>query len=292
LAALDPAKATQAYESFLDDLRRCETLGIRLYNFHPGNTNGEPRAEAIARLASRLNQAHRATSKVVTVLENMAAHPSGNTIGTTFDDLRDIIALVSDKSRVGVCLDTCHAFAAGYDLRTPSAFAATMADFDATVGMIYLRAMHVNDSKAPFASHRDLHANIGTGFLGLRAFHNVVNEPRFVGLPLVLETPIDRKDDNGKSIEDKRVWAREIKLLESLVDMDTEGVEFLKLEEELAQEGKLERDKHQEQYDRKLAEKAKKEAGGRRGRKKSARVNGSSSDESDSGSRADSRGDA
>lgn len=283
LAQADPEKATQAYSTFLDDLKRCETLGIGLYNFHPGNTNGEPRAEAIARIAGRLNDAHRSTSKVVTLLENMAAHPSGNTLGSTFADLRDIVALVTDKSRVGVCLDTCHAFAAGYDLRTPSAFAATLANFDATVGLQFLRAVHVNDSKAPFASHRDLHANIGTGFLGLRAFHNLVNEPRFASVPMVLETPIDKKDEKGKVIEDKSIWAREIKMLEGFVGMDPDGEEFRKLEGELAEQGKAEREKHQEQFDRKAAEKVKKETGVKRRGKKGKKEMTSSSGEDSGG---------
>lgn len=140
LAARDAAKAAQAYAGFADDLARCDALGIRLYNFHPGNTNGEPRPEAIARIAGQLNRAHAATKSVVTVLENMAG--SGNVVGSAWEDLRDIIALVDDKSRVGVCIDTCHAFAAGHDLRTPEAFAATMAQFDDIVGRDYLRAVH------------------------------------------------------------------------------------------------------------------------------------------------------
>ncbi|KAI4600124.1 hypothetical protein KJ359_001226 [Pestalotiopsis sp. 9143b] len=258
LAAAEKAKADQAYGAFLDDLKRCEQLGIRLYNFHPGNTNGLPRAEALARIAAQLNKAHAATSTVVTLLENMAGQ--GNVVGTTFEDLRDIIALVDDKARVGVCIDTCHAFAGGYDLRTPETFAATFKAFDDTVGRSYLRAFHVNDSKAPFASHRDLHANIGTGFLGLRAFHSLVNTDGFAGLPMVLETPIDRKGADGKAVEDKQVWADEIKLLESLIGMDSEGDEFKALEEKLQAQGAAERGKIQDQVDRKAGKDAKKGA--------------------------------
>lgn len=258
LAAAEKAKADQAYGAFLDDLKRCEQLGIRLYNFHPGNTNGLPRAEALARIAAQLNKAHAATSTVVTLLENMAGQ--GNVVGTTFEDLRDIIAAVDDKARVGVCIDTCHAFAGGYDLRTPETFAATFRDFDDTVGRSYLRAFHVNDSKAPFASHRDLHANIGTGFLGLRAFHSLVNTDGFAGLPMVLETPIDRKGADGKAVEDKQVWADEIKLLESLIGMDPEGDEFRALDEKLQAQGAAERGKIQDQVDRKAGKDAKKGA--------------------------------
>ncbi|KAL8801647.1 MAG: hypothetical protein Q9223_006941 [Gallowayella weberi] len=219
---------------------------------------------------------------------------SNNNIGSTFADLAAIISLVHDKSRIGICLDTCHLFAAGYDLRTPTSFASVMHDLDQTVGLHHVKALHLNDSKAPFASRRDLHANIGTGFLGLRAFWNVMNERRFEGLPLVLETPIDVKVDGGvkgqedvasegedgqevkgggvrgkkkgaskppppkeKTIEDKSIWAREIKLLESLIGMDVEGEEFKRLEKELADQGAEERAKHQEAFDRKVAKEQK-----------------------------------
>ncbi|KAF5962450.1 AP endonuclease 1 [Fusarium bulbicola] len=247
LAQADEEKANQAYKSFLDDLERCEQLGIRLYNFHPGSTGGDARPAAIARIAAQLNKSHRATKTVITVLENMAG--SGNVIGSTWEDLRDIIALVEDKARVGVCIDTCHAFAAGYDLRTPEAF--------------------MNDSKAPFNSNRDLHANIGTGFLGLRAFHCIMNHAPFAGMPMVLETPIDRPAADGKSVEDKKVWANEIKLLERLVGMDAETEEFKGLEKELQAQGESERNKIQDQVDRKMAKDAKKgtKKGGKRKKK-------------------------
>lgn len=121
-------------------MRRCEQLGVGLYNFHPGSTLGDARPAAIARIAAQLNRAHAETKTVVTVLENMAG--SGNIIGSTWEDLRDIIALVDDKDRVGVCIDTCHAFAAGHDLRTPGAFARTMDAFNSIVGAKYLKAFH------------------------------------------------------------------------------------------------------------------------------------------------------
>lgn len=275
LAAAEPAKATQAYTSFLDDIRRCAALGIRYYNIHPGNINGEPRADAIGRIAAALNRANAETegTGVTTLLENMAASPiTSNTIGGAFEDLRDIVALVEDKSRVGVTLDTCHAFAAGYDLRTPEAYADVMSRFESIVGAQYLKAVHLNDSKAPLSSHRDLHQQIGLGFLGLRSFHNLVNDVRFKGLPLVLETPIDRKDvETGKSVEDKGVWAREIKLLESLVGMDAGGEKFKALEKRLADEGAEERKKYQESFEKKLDKGKKKANKGENDKSKSAR---------------------
>jgi len=250
LAQAEPEKAEQAYNCFLDDLQRCEALGIKLYNFHPGNTGPHPRSQAIARIAANLNKAHKATKTVVTLLENMAG--SGNVIGSTFEDLRDIIDLIDDKSRIGVCIDTCHSFAAGYDIRTPESFKKTMERFSNIVGMKYLKALHLNDSKAPFSSHRDLHANIGTGFLGLQAFHNVVNFEPFQHLPVVLETPIEKKGQDGKVFEDKNVWATEIKLLEGLIGADPESKEFKADEQRLQDLGAEERAKYQKQVDKKV----------------------------------------
>ena len=266
LAQKEADKAAQAYSSFIDDLKRCDALGIKLYNFHPGNTGPHPRNEAISRIAQAINKAHKETKAVIPVLETMAG--GNNTIGSTFEDIRDAIAEISDKSRVGVCIDTCHIFAAGYDIRSPTAFKKTLEDFDRIIGMKYLKALHLNDSKAPFNSHRDLHQNIGQGFLGLRTFHNVMNEPRLEGLPMVLETPIDRKDEKGKAVEDKGIWAREIKLLESLIGMDAESEEFRKLESELSAKGEEERKRVQGQVDRKAEKDEKKVSGKGKGRKK------------------------
>lgn len=257
----------------MDDLHRCAELGIRLYNFHPGNALQNERSVAIAQLAKNLNRAHKETVDVVTLLETMAA--GGNVLGSTFEDLRDIIALIEDKARVGVCLDTCHVFAAGYDLRTPEALRITLEKFDETIGMKYLRAIHLNDSKAPFNSHRDLHANIGTGFLGLRAFHAIMREPSFEGLPLVLETPIQVrdekgelvKDEKGKDREDKAIWAREIKMLESFVGLEVESAEFTDMEEKLSRMGEGERRRVQEQVDRR-EEKTRAKEEGKKGRKR------------------------
>ena len=248
LAQSDEEKAQKAYDFFVDDIKRCEALGITYYNFHPGNTNGEDRAEAIGRIAERLNRAHKDTSTAVTLLENMAG--GDNVVGTSFEDLRDIIALIDDKSRVGVCFDTCHAFAAGYDLRTPEAFKATFDKFDEVVGLSNLKALHLNDSKGPFESRRDLHANIGTGFLGLRAFYNIMNFDALQDLPMVLETPIDRKGSDGKTIQNQQIWADEIKLLESLIDMDPESEEFKDHSVRLQTEGADERKRIQLQVDK------------------------------------------
>ena len=232
LATPAPDKAAQAYDCFVDDLRRCEVLGIGLYNFHPGSTLGAPRADALARIAAALNRAHAETSSVTTVIENMAG--AGNVIGGPFEDLRDIIAGVADQNRVGVCLDTCHLFAAGHDLRSAAAYADVMDRFDAIVGRRFLRALHLNDSKGPLASHKDLHCNIGLGHLGLEAFRLIMNDPRLRGLPLVLETP---------SGDDPSVWAREIALLHSLVGLRGDEDAFLALAQQLHDQGQAERER-------------------------------------------------
>lgn len=265
LAHEDAQRAKQAYDAFLDDLHRCERLGIKLYNFHPGASGSSPLPEAIKRIANKLNTALSATKTVTPLLENMAG--SGTVIGSRFSDLRDLISHIKPefRHRIGVCLDTCHAFAAGYDLRTPDSFRRVLQDFDDTVGIKYLKALHVNDSKAPLGSKRDLHQNIGLGFLGLRAFHNVMNEVRFEGLPLILETPCEKPDPEhggtGKKkkkmmmVEDKAVWAREIKLLEGLIGMDVHSDAFRRLEAELSERGSEEREKMIKAVDAK-AEKA------------------------------------
>lgn len=260
LAHPDAERKKQAYDSFLNDLVRCNKLGIRLYNFHPGNANATTREEGIKLIAENLNRAHAdpGTGSVITVLETMAS--LGNTIGGTFEDIAAIISYVEKKDRVGVCLDTCHVFAAGYDLRSPETYAVVMGKFDEVIGLKYLMALHVNDSKAPLASYRDLHARIGTGYLGLRAFHNLVNDTRLHGLPMVLETPVDSVDANGKKFEDKSIWAREIKMLEKLVGMDVESSEFKDLEKSLYGQGEGERERIGDQVERKKVKDAKPKA--------------------------------
>jgi AP endonuclease-1 len=259
LAQPDEAKATQAYDCFLDDLKRCERLGIGLYNFHPGSTLGKPRQEALGRIAKALNKSHKETEFCKTVIENMAGH--GNIIGGDFEDLRDIIKDVEDKSRIGVCLDTCHLFAAGHDIRTKEAYNAVLASFDQIVGLRYLSALHLNDSKAPLGSRRDLHQNIGLGYLGVEPFRLIVNDHRLAGLPMILETPNE---------ENPQVWADEIKLLESFIGRAGDEEDFLETARILQASGAPERQKVGAVVERKAKEKADKEKKGtvKRGRKK------------------------
>ena len=144
-----------------------------MLNWHPGSSTGKcTREEAIANIARGINEAHRKTSSITLVIENAAE--GKNKIGSQFEDLRDIIELVEDKSRVGVCIDSCHAFAAGYDFRTPDAYEATMKQFEDIVGLTYLKSWHINDSKVDLGAGRDLHENIGMGHLGLSSFAKCV----------------------------------------------------------------------------------------------------------------------
>ncbi|PBK60224.1 AP endonuclease, partial [Armillaria solidipes] len=199
----DAEKRQKSYKCFVDDLNRCEQLGLEVYNFHPGSSVGATTTgESIGLIAECLNRAHTATTSVVTVLENMAG--SGHIIGSDFSHLADIIAAVEDKSRVGVCLDTCHMFAAGYDIRTKEGWEETLTKFDQRVGLSYLRGMHLNDSKTDFASNRDRHENIGMGYIGLAPFRHILTDPRVQGIPLILETP------------EPETWATEIEVLNEL----------------------------------------------------------------------------
>ncbi|KAF8209355.1 xylose isomerase-like protein [Mycena galopus ATCC 62051] len=212
----DAEKRQKSYDCFLDDLKRCESLGLLLYNFHPGSTVGEATTdESISLIAGCINEAHRATETVVTVLENMAG--AGNIIGGDFNHLAKIIDQVDDKTRVGVCLDTCHMFAAGYDLRTKEGWETIVTDFDQQVGLSYLRGMHLNDSKTDCNSKKDRHENIGVGYVGIEGFHHILNDTRFQNIPLILETP---------SFEKPEVWATEIAALSNLsgADADELGV--------------------------------------------------------------------
>eukprot|EP00741_Cyanophora_paradoxa_P012165 tig00020603_g11753.t1 len=173
----------------LDDVRRCGQLGVGHWNFHPGSAAGSAGpAEATARVARAVGAALAETEGVSVLLENTAGE--GSKLGATFDELAAIIdAVEGDRSRVGVCLDTCHLFASGYDISTREGYERTFEEFEKTVGLDRLRALHLNDSKGPLGCRRDRHENIGRGHIGLEAFRWLMADPRFDGLPLVLETP-------------------------------------------------------------------------------------------------------
>lgn len=236
----DEAKWNQAYECFRDDVERCHILGIKLYNWHPGSTVGAcSKEESFELVAKAINQVHKDVPEVITVIENMA-NAGSNILGTAFSDLKAMIDLVDDKERVRVCLDTCHLFAAGYDIRTPEAYAKTMKEFDETVGNKYLAGIHLNDSKGELGCNRDLHENIGLGYIGLSGFRNMMRDSTVAGIPMVLETP----SGPTTTIEDGEIaiWKREIALLYEIQKIpDDEWTE--EKEQEITERWRKERDK-------------------------------------------------
>jgi apurinic endonuclease APN1 len=191
LANLSKVKRNQSVLCLLDDLKRCKRLGLPLYNLHPGAATDGNKADGIDRVAEGLNLAHAATSEgrhtVTILLETMAG--GGTQLGGRFEEIRAIIDKVKDKSRIGVCLDTCHLFSAGYNLKTKEGWRECLADFDRVIGAPYLRAIHMNDSQHEIASRRDRHDNLGLGFMGVECFVDIVTNPRFQNMPIVMETP-------------------------------------------------------------------------------------------------------
>ena len=174
--------------AFCDEMLRCQQLGLDRLNFHPGSHLRQIAPEAsLDRIAESINLALDRTQGVTAVIENTAGQ--GSNLGFSFYQLRYLIDRVEDKSRVGVCIDTCHAFAAGYDLSTAAACDATFAEFDQVVGLEYLRGMHLNDAMKPLGSRIDRHAPLGEGAIGWECFRYIARDSRFDNIPLILETP-------------------------------------------------------------------------------------------------------
>jgi deoxyribonuclease-4 len=202
LANPDPTAQEKSLAALLDEVARCSALGLSMINFHPGSHLRliTPQA-ACERVASAINRAMKEIKEICFVVENTAG--SGGNIGSLFEELKIILEGVDDRSRVGFCIDTCHTFAAGYDISTRDGFLKTMEAFDTCVGMKYLRAMHLNDSKTALNSHVDRHESLGKGLLGIEPFKCIMRDARFQKIPLILETP------------DETIWAQEIELLRS-----------------------------------------------------------------------------
>lgn len=196
-------KRQKSLEAFIDEVQRCSQLGLDRLNFHPGSHLKQiSEEECIERIASSMNETLRITEGVSLVIENTAGQ--GSNLGWRFEQIAAIIERIEDKSRVGVCIDTCHMFTAGYDIRTREAYDATWSEFDRIVGFQYLMGMHINDSKPDLGSRVDRHDSIGQGKLGVEPFGFIMNDPRMDDIPLVLETI------------DESLWAQEIELLYSL----------------------------------------------------------------------------
>ena len=203
LGSPNAEKLEKSRTAFLDELHRCEQLGLTMLNFHPGShlkNIGEE--ESLRRVAESINMALDRTRGVTAVIENTAGQ--GSNLGYTFAQIARIIDRVEDKSRVGVCIDTCHAHSAGYDMTTPEAYERTWREFEDVIGLQYFSGMHLNDTLKAIGSHVDRHASIGTGLLDKDFWTRLMNDPRMEGIPLILETP------------DDTIWAEEIKFLTGL----------------------------------------------------------------------------
>lgn len=197
LGSPDEKKLAMSRKSFLDEVNRCSRLGLTMLNFHPGSHLNElEETDCLDRIAESINITLDKTHGVTAVLENVAGQ--GSNIGHTFEQLAHIIDKVEDKTRVGVCIDTCHAYSAGYDLGTEEGYENTWNQFDSIIGRNYLKGMHLNDDKRELGSRIDRHASIGQGTLGNQFFTRLVNDPRLNGIPMILETP------------DEDIWAQEI----------------------------------------------------------------------------------
>ena len=191
--------------AFLDEMQRCEALGLDRLNFHPGSHLQKISPErSLDLIAESINIALDKTRGVTAVIENTAGQ--GSNLGFAFEHLAYLIERVEDKSRVGVCIDTCHAFAAGYDLRTAEACDKTFAELERVVGFEYLKRMHLNDAMKILGSHVDRHTPLGEGMIGMECFRYIMQDARFDGIPLILETP------------DEQRWPEEIALLKSLAE--------------------------------------------------------------------------
>ena len=191
--------------AFLDEMRRCEQLGLDRLNFHPGSHLGQITIEeCLRRVAESIDLTLAATRGVTAVIEDTARQ--GSNVGFAFEHLAAIIERVEDKSRVGVCIDTCHAFAAGYDLGSEAACDRTFDELERVVGFGYLRGMHLNDAMKPLGSRVDRHQSLGEGTLGMTVFRYIARDKRFDDMPLILETP------------DESRWPQEIALLKELAE--------------------------------------------------------------------------
>ena len=203
LGSPDAEKLDISREAFLDELRRCEQLGLTMLNFHPGShLKLISEEQCLDLIADSINDALERTSGVKAVIENTAGQ--GSNLGYTFEQIARIIDHVDDKSRVGVCIDTCHTFAAGYDLSTPEGYEDTWRQFEEVIGLNYLSAIHLNDSKKGLRSRVDRHDSIGKGMIGREFFELLMKDPRTDNIPIILETP------------DESLWAEEISELYAL----------------------------------------------------------------------------
>lgn len=204
LGNADPEKREKSLNSFIDEMERCNQLGLKLLNIHPGSHLKQISVdECISLIAESINIAHKKVPNVIVVLENTAGQ--GSNIGSNFTEIKKIIDLIEDKSRIGVCIDTCHTIASGYELKDEEGYEKTFKEFDEIIGFKYLKGIHLNDSKFDTGSKKDRHDSINKGVLGEDFFVRFMNDERFDNIPIILETI------------DDTIWKEEIEYLYSLV---------------------------------------------------------------------------
>lgn len=200
----DNEKREKSLNAFIDEMERCRQLGLKYLNMHPGSHLNEiSKEECIGLIANSINEAHKKVSDIVVVLETTAGQ--GSNIGSKFEEIAEIINLIEDKDRIGVCIDTCHTLAAGYELKDEEGYEKTMNDFEKIIGFKYLKGVHLNDSKFDTGSRKDRHDSIGKGVLGEEFFIRFMNDKRFDNIPIILETI------------DETIWKQEIEYLYSLI---------------------------------------------------------------------------
>ncbi len=189
LCASNPELLEKSRKAFVDELQRCETLGIPYLNFHPGSHTGRGEEDGLKVIAESINIAHEKTEgfKVSSMLELTAGQ--GTALGYKFEHIAKIIEMVEEKSRMSVCIDTAHIFAAGYDIRSKETYQKTIKEFDEIIGLEKLKCFHINDSKKELSSRVDRHEHIGKGFIGTEGFANIMNDKRLEAIPKILETP-------------------------------------------------------------------------------------------------------
>jgi deoxyribonuclease-4 len=198
----------RSLEAFLDEISRCTQLGLGTLNFHPGSSLGRiSESDCLKYISDCLNSAHQLTEKVTTVIENTSGQ--GNNVGYKLEHLAKLIESVENKQRIGVCLDTCHFYTSGYDIKTRKAYNSSLKEFEDVIGFEYLKGVHLNDAKSVFRSRVDRHASIGKGNLGKNVFRFIMNDSRFDDIPLILETP------------DNDIWAGEIRNLKKMIKKKT-----------------------------------------------------------------------
>lgn len=201
----DEEKRKKSFIAFVDELKRCKELKLKMLNFHPGSHLGIISEEAcLDNIIFSINRAAELVSGVTMVIENTAGQ--GSNIGYCFKHLNYLLNGVKDKTRVGICLDTCHLFASGYDIRNEISYNRSLNEFDKEVGISFLKGMHLNDSKKPLGSRVDRHESIGRGEIGAEAFRLIMKDPRLDNIPFILETP------------EPEIWPEEIRMLKNFID--------------------------------------------------------------------------